>query len=67
MKWLWQTSPQRLTGLMGTCSSVITLPAPERKQLLDRVTQFVAAQPEFVGRRRIAVPAACRAWKTLRS
>jgi SAM-dependent methyltransferase len=66
VKWLWHTSPQRLAGLMGTYSWVITLPARERKEVLDRVTQFVATQPQFVGRKGITVPAACHCWKALR-
>lgn len=66
VKWLWQTTPQDLVGLMGTFSSAITLPAPQRGELLARVAQFIAARPEFAGKERIFVPAACRCWKALR-
>ena len=52
--------PGRLAEVIGTYSSVITLPAPERERLLAQVRDSVAANPAFVGRARVTVPFSCR-------
>ena len=62
----WRVSPKRLAEVIGTYSSVITLPAPERERLLAQVRISVAADAAFVGRRRVTVPLSCRCWKARR-
>jgi SAM-dependent methyltransferase len=62
----WRVSPQRLAEVIGTYSSVITLPSSERERLLMQVRDSVATNPAFVGRKRVSVPLSCRCWKARR-
>ena len=62
----WRVSPQRIAGLLGTYSSVIALPAAERERILAQVRRFIATDPAFAGRKRIAVPVSCRCWRARR-
>jgi SAM-dependent methyltransferase len=64
--WVRDTTPADLRGLIGTLSLVITMPEPERGELLDRVTRYIAANPALAGREVIAVPMACRCWRAAR-
>ncbi len=41
----WRVSPRRLAGVIGTYSSVITLPAAQRERLLAGVRSFVDTYP----------------------
>ncbi len=62
----WRVSPKRLAEMIGTYSSVITLPSSERERLLVHVRDSVATNPAFVGRKRVSVPLSCRCWKARR-
>lgn len=62
----WRVSPRRLAELVGTYSSVITLPQAERERLLARVRTAIASHPDFAGRDRVMVPVVCRCWKARR-
>ena len=62
----WRVSPYRLAEVIGTYSSVITLPQGERERLLGEVRGAVANHPAFVGRQRVTVPLVCRCWKARR-
>lgn len=66
MRWVLQTTPADLLGLVGTLSLVITLPQDERKQLLDRVAGFIDARFDRAGDGAIALPMACRCWRAIR-
>jgi hypothetical protein len=59
-------SPERLVGLLGTYSSVITMPADDRARLMEQARLFLATDPRFAGRRRVPVPISCRCWKAHR-
>ena len=62
----WRVSPHRLAELMGTYSSVITLPQGERDLLVEEVRGAIARHPAFVGRDRMTIPLVCRCWKARR-
>jgi SAM-dependent methyltransferase len=62
----WRVSPKRLAEVIGTYSSVITLPSAERERLLAQVRDSVATNPALVGRKRVSVPLSCRCWKARR-
>ncbi len=62
----WRISPLRLAGLLGTYSSVITLPAGERARIVTQARQLISTNPALAGRTRIAVPLSCRCWRARR-
>jgi SAM-dependent methyltransferase len=62
----WRVSPHHLAEVIGTYSSVITLPEAERERLLAQVRDAVVTNPAFVGRKRVTVPLSCRCWKARR-
>lgn len=66
VRWTWRTSPRTLVGLMGTFSSVITLPDERRERLLEDVARYMAARPELAERARLALPATCHCWRAVR-
>ncbi len=62
----WRISPQRLVGIFGTYSSIITLPEQQRARLLARVRNFVAEDSALAERDRVTVGLSCRCWKARR-
>ena len=59
----WQTSPERLLGLLGTYSTVFTLPSAQRERLFAEAAHFLATDTRFAGQRRVDVAMSCRCWR----
>ena len=64
--WVHQTTLEDLLGLVATSSLVITLPRPEREQLLYRVAKYISSRLEPAARGSITIPMACRCWRAVR-
>ncbi len=62
----WQVSPERLIGLLGTYSSIFTLPQPQRMRVLDHARAFLSTDPRFAGQTRVDVAMSCRCWRAVR-
>jgi SAM-dependent methyltransferase len=65
-RWIHHTTPEDLLGLIGTLSLFITLPQPEREELLGRVTDYIAKRLDPAADGTIALPMACRCWRAVR-
>jgi len=64
--WSIDLSPDELVGLAGTFSTVIRLPASERREVSDLVAAVVSTHPALRERDRIEVPMRCSCWRTVR-
>ncbi len=66
LRYTWHLSAQRLVGLLGTYSSVIALPDPQRGLLLDRAREYLSGEANLASHTRVALPMSCRCWKARR-
>lgn len=66
IEWSLPRTPAELVGLSATYSRVITLPEPERAELLARAQALIGGNPETAGRASVDLPMTCRCWRAVR-
>jgi SAM-dependent methyltransferase len=65
-RWLHRLATEDLRTLAGTRSYLLTLPAEEREQVLQRVDDLVVTHPDLAGTREIAMPYVTTAYRARR-
>ena len=65
-RWLHHLPTDDLRALAGSRSYLLTLPAPERDQLLQRVDDLVVTHPDLAGTQEIAMPYVTTAYRARR-
>jgi SAM-dependent methyltransferase len=65
-RFVQELSPEELVALIGSRSSILTLPDEERVAALARVRELVTADPALAGRRAIRLPYVTQAYRAER-